>query len=198
MPELTPSESQPLDIRDEQALRALLESRGFDTSIWGEGATKSVADLWHELDEGESEILTAGAELIRRTHVAAVDVTATLSSGKTYHLIEQKQVYKGGQERHRNLITSLAEKIKPTEDTEGAVRRAVAEELGILTVKHIDLRGEQAMNKPSATFNGMSTELLLRLAHVEIHEADFKPEGYVEEQAEKSVHFAWEPVPFKH
>lgn len=194
MAETIPSESEPLDIRDEQALKDLLESRGFDTSRWGDGATKSVADLWHELDEGESEIISAGGELIRRTQVAAVDVTARLSNGQLQHLIEQKQVYKGGWERRRNLITSLAEKIKPNENTEAAVRRAIAEELGILTVKHIDLRGEQVMDKPSATFNGMSTELQLRLAHVEIHEADFKPEGYIEEQAEKSVHFVWELV----
>lgn len=194
MSESALGESQPLDILDEQALKDLLESRGFDTSRWGEGPTKSVADLWHELDEGESEIISAGPELIRRTHVAAVDVTATLRSGQTYRLFEEKQVYKNGGERRRNLITSLAEKTKPGEDTELAVRRAVAEELGISAVKHVTLCGEQVMCKPSATFNGMSTQLLLKLAQVEIYEADFKAEGYVEEQASKSVYLKWEPM----
>jgi hypothetical protein len=185
------SEPELLDIRDEEALRALLEGRGFDTSTWGEGATKSVADLWEELDEGETQILQAGNELIRRTHVAAVDVMANLSSGERYQLVESKQIYTGGWVRERSLITSLAEKIKPTEDTEMAVRRAVAEELGIQALKNLELLGEQVMYKPSTTFNGISTQLLLRLAKVEIAEEDFDPDGYVEHQAEKSVYFSW-------
>jgi hypothetical protein len=194
MSETVPNGPEVLEIENQEALRDLLEAHGFDTSKWGVGATKSVDSLWEEIDQGETGILRRGTELIRRTHVAAVDVAVSLGSGKRYQLRESKQVYEGGWVRERNLVTSLAEKIKPDEDTEVAVRRALAEELGISEVKSVELLGEQVIHKTSATFSGIETQLMLRFAKVELHEKDFKVEGYVERQPEKSIYFAWELI----
>lgn len=184
---------EPIDVTDVDALKCLLTRSGFDLSHWGEGATKSVEALWDELAEGESEIVSKMGIPTRRTNVAAVDVYATLPDAR-YRLNETKQVYRGGFERNRDLITSLGEKIKRGETAEAAVRRAVAEELGIRTVKSLELAGEQLLEKESATFNGMLSDLVLYLAKVEIDPSDFRPEGYIETQKDKLIYFNWHEI----
>lgn len=184
---------EPVDITDVDALRELLIGHGFDLTHWGEGSTKPLEALWNELAEGESEIVSKMGIPTRRTNVAAVDVYATLPDAR-YRLAENKQVYNGGYERERGLITSLGEKIKRGETAETAVRRAVAEELGIRTVKSLELVGEQLLERESATFNGMLSDLVLYLAKVEIDPSDFRPEGYIEVQPDKSIYFNWHEI----
>lgn len=180
---------------DSEALRLLLEDHGFDTSQWGVGATKPVEALWTEVEEGETEIIQLDGELVRRTYVAAINVTGRSADGTCYRLQEEKQVFKNGSERRRNLLTSLAEKIKPGEGTTEATLRALQEELGIVTapVSMADL-GEQVLEKQSQTFGGIRTQLLLKIAEVEIAAQDFNPDGYVEHQPDKSVYFTWEAL----
>ena len=111
--------------------------------------------------------------------------------GLRYKLYEEKQVFNNGSERRRHLVTSLAEKIKPDEKPEQAIIRAIQEELGIASPKHLQVLGEQVLEKSSQTFGGISTQLLLHMAMVEIDPSDFDPNGYVENQVDKSVHFEW-------
>ncbi len=194
MSEQYPQNSAVIPIGDDAVLRALLESHGFDTNLWGEGATKTVEALWLEVDEGETEILQIEGELTRRTNVAAVDVEVELSDGRRFRLYEEKQIYRGGATRERSLMTSLAEKIKPGEGIIVAARRAVEEELGISGQISITPGGEQVLEKSSQTFNGMRTQLLLKHAIVKISEDDFKPTGYIEVTSDKSVYFKWVPL----
>lgn len=183
-------------LNDSESLRQLLEGHGFDTAQWGVGATKTVDALWTEVEEGETEIVLLDGELVRRTSVAAINVTARSTDGVQYHLREEKQVFMNGSERRRNLITSLAEKIKPGEDTLAATLRALHEELGIvISPANVTYSGEQVLEKNSQTFGGIRTQLLLKIAQVEIATQDFNPDGYVERQPDKSVYFTWEAIP---
>jgi hypothetical protein len=194
MSEQTPSNESLVFVSGTGELKDLLEEHGFDTSRWGEGPTKTVDALWEEVDLGETEILEAGGEIIRRTRVVGVDVFAKFEDGQAYRLVEEKQVYSNGSERRRELITSLGEKVKSGEDPEAAVRRAVAEELGITSLTDVELLKELIVEKASLTYNGLATQLLLRLAKVTISEEAFDPQGYTEVQPDKSVHFKWEKL----
>lgn len=194
MSETAPFHEPPLYVEDEGALEALLRSYGFDTTQWGEGATKTVSALWEEIAEGETDMIEVDGELIRRTYVAAVDVAATLSDGSHYKLREDRQVFANGSVRRRNLMTSLAEKIKPQEETKFAVVRALQEELGIEKPAKVTLAGTQLLDKNSQTFGGIRTQLELSFAAVVIDEADFDPDGYVERQPDKTIYFKWDEV----
>lgn len=183
-------EYQPLPLESGEALRELLEAHDFDTAAWGDGPTKTVEALWHELEEGESVIMAIDGELVRRTNVAAVNVVVRFDD-ENYRLYEEKQVFANGSERRRNLVTSLAEKIKLDELPEQAVIRAINEELGISLPKIVRCLGERVLERVSQTFGGISTQLMLRLAEVELYASDFDPNGYIEYQKDKSVHFKW-------
>lgn len=188
------SPEQRVSIQDVQTLGAVLQAHGFDTARWGEGPTKTVADLWEEIAGGETELVEVQGELVRRTCVAGVDVFTELPDGSRYRLREDRQVFRNGSERRRTLATSLGEKVKPGETTEVAVRRAITEELGVAEVASLTERGTDFVVRRSQTYDGMQTELEMRLAEVTIAPADFRPEGYVEHQADKSIYFVWEAV----
>jgi hypothetical protein len=176
---------------DSDELRELLEYHGFDVSQWGVGATKPIDALWEEVSQGESELIEADGELIRRTHCVGVDVFVELANGSRLKLREDRQVYKNGSVRSRNLISSLAEKTRPDETPAGSVSRAIKEELGIAAVKSMKIGDRLIINKDSETYNGMATQLVIRLAEVELYLTDYQPDGYVEVQTDKSVYFTW-------
>ena len=189
----TPSSPEgPIAIENADALRVLLNDHGIVTDDWGRGATKTVEDLWDEVSAGETVIVEVTGELVRRTHVVAVNVTTRLDDGSSYRLYEERQVFKNGASRQRNLLTSLGEKIKLHENIETAVRRSITEELGVTSLKHIEPLGSQTVVQRSSSYQGMPTELQLEFANVEIAAADFNPEGYVERQSDKTVIFKWE------
>jgi len=180
-------------VEDSVALSGLLRATGYDVSQWGVGPTKTVESLWTEIANGESELVEVGGALMRRTYALGVDIVAEVD-GTRYKLREDRQVFRNGSERRRTLPTSIGEKARPDEDMEAGVRRAIAEELGIHEYVRLTDNGSATLVRYSQTYGGMPTEMHMRYAEVEIVSADFRPEGYVEEQAEKSIYFVWEPV----
>jgi hypothetical protein len=196
MSERAPAATEELRVlvSDAQALSAELQAHGFDVERWGEGPTKTVDALWQEISEGETELVEVEGELVRRTCVAGVNVFAELPDGSRYRLREDRQVFRNGAERQRSLPTSLGEKVKPGETTEVAVRRAIHEELGIAEVAGLTELGTERVVRRSQTYGGMQTELEMRLAEILLAPADFRPEGYIEHQDDKSVYFVWEAV----
>lgn len=104
------------------ALTHWLHTRQIDTSTWGQGAAKQVADLWQELVAGES---TLQADPPLRC-VAVVEV---LVEREGQCLVETAQHFVDGRVRTRNRPPS--EKLKPGEAPLAAAQRCLVEELGI-------------------------------------------------------------------
>ncbi|KAK4769929.1 hypothetical protein SAY87_030461 [Trapa incisa] len=91
---------------------------------WGiKPGTKNVNNLWLELSEGETS-LADSIPPIRTVNV----VTVRIIGQDGAILIESRQELSDGSVRNRRR--PLSEKMKPGETTEGAVFRAVKEELG--------------------------------------------------------------------
>lgn len=193
MAEHASDQQQPLRFATIDQLEVELRAAGFDTTEWGDGATKRVDDLWEELESGETELSLVDGELVRKTYVAGVDVYAE-SGGQWYRLVEEKQVFANGAERRRELASSIAEKMRPQESIEEAAHRALQEELGVTGPVSVSSTGEDVIQKASQSFGGMQTKLHRRTASVQISEQDFRPEGYVERQPDKSIYFVWQPV----
>lgn len=105
-----------------QHLAAWLHARHIDTTMWGCGGAKSVTDLWHELQHGEST-LTDDPPL-RCLQVVEVIIR------RDYHLlVETEQHFADGRIRLRNRPPS--EKMQPSESPETAACRCIQEELAI-------------------------------------------------------------------
>ncbi len=106
--------------------------------------------------------------------------------------MEERQVFKDGRERQRRLATSLTEKLKPKEKPDDAAKRAISEELGIKDIAEPQKKGEYTVLKPSEIFPGLKSNYNAFMFEVRLNADQFKPEGYIEEQADKTTCFVWE------
>ena len=190
------SEMGPLEDTPEkpaaESLQAKLEKYGIPVNTWGQGATKTLQQLEKEIANGESEIVEENGTITRRVSVLTIDVFYVDESGKTMKLKEQKQVFKSGDIRERQLSTSMAEKLKSGEQpNEAAVKRAIAEELGITGKVTISAGQPSTADTSSPSYPGLPSQMQLHQFSATITGADYKA-GYVEVQKDKSSYFVWE------
>ncbi len=130
---------------NEQQLAAWLQMQGIDTSGWGEGNAKTVADLWLELTQGDCVL---EHDPVRRQ----VTVVRVFFWQDGRLLLEIEQRLENGRSRHRYRPPS--EKLKPGESPFMAARRCLQEELGLSENQfHLDIashrRYETAAISPS-------------------------------------------------
>jgi hypothetical protein len=177
------------------ALRQQLESAGIDLSEWGEGQTKTLTHLQREIENGETVLITSEkGELLRRVVVSSADIFYFSPAGKKYRLKEDKQVFKDGRERKRDLKQAVSEKVKLNEDPKNTIIRGMREELGIegeisLTETGID---EQLLS--SFSYPGLQSQYIRHKFETILTDQQFKFDGYIEKQEDKSTYFVWEEV----
>lgn len=179
------------EIEGEQQLIELLDQYGVDHSHFGQGEAKTIAHLLKELREGECQLRpTAEGKLERLVLGSCVDVYH-----QGLHLIEEKQVFRDGRVRERDIYTSIGEKLHPGEDPRAAAERALQEELGI--DEPLQLRYRERHVKQvgfSQSYPGLHTCYEMEVFEVELPESQFVADGYVEEQADKSTYWVWRPA----
>jgi hypothetical protein len=102
-------------------LEKLLTANGLNISQWGLHSTKTVAELWQEMTEGETRLQAHPLQRI------VEGVVIVVRHGDKV-LIEQRQEFSNGHTRTRGLAPS--EKMKSGESAIDAARRGLTEELG--------------------------------------------------------------------
>jgi hypothetical protein len=133
-------------------------------------------------------------ELLRKVLVVGADIFYLSPEGKKFRLKEEKQVFKDGRERRRDLGTAVSEKMKPGENPKEAMVRGIAEELeieGEINLTKIDT-DEKLITSPS--YPGLQSQYVTHKFEVALNEQQFNPDGYKEEQSDKSTYFIWEEV----
>eukprot|EP01026_Neomeris_dumetosa_P034096 TRINITY_DN2738_c0_g1_i1.p1 TRINITY_DN2738_c0_g1~~TRINITY_DN2738_c0_g1_i1.p1 ORF type:complete len:227 (+),score=21.45 TRINITY_DN2738_c0_g1_i1:77-757(+) len=105
-------------------LESWLNSNGVDTQEWGTGPTKTVQELFEEVQLGETQLMLSEEGNVQRfVRIAIVDIKN--DAGQT--LMEFKQVLPNGHERQRGLM--LSEKLLRDEEWEVGAKRGIQEEL---------------------------------------------------------------------
>lgn len=173
------------------SLRAFLEAHSIPIQKWGKGEAKTLDHLLAEINTGEATIAVKDSRVIRMIATAAVNVYYTEGAGNLL-LVEDRQVFCDGQIRRRNLNTSLGEKVKVGEKPEEAAQRALEEELGIN--ENLSFISESVLEKPllpSESFPGLYVTNVLYRFDVFLPAQFYRPEGYVEYQADKTTYFIW-------
>lgn len=99
-----------------------LNQQGIDTASWGCGSTKSVADLWTELKNGE---ITLQCDPPLRE----VGVVQIIIRRDDLVLLEVEQEFETGKRRSRNIFPS--EKLRNQEDYLSAAKRGLKEEIDL-------------------------------------------------------------------
>ena len=195
-------ESFKPDISTDEKLQQfsdILREHGVAVEHWtGEKGTKTVHDLFHEIENGETEVeFSETGEVLRIVHVVAGDITFyDPETGKTCRLKEDKQVSKmDGSIKHRpELHGAVAEKMKVGEDPREATLRGIHEELGISGDFEIGDEELIQETRHTPTYPGLTSQYRIHRVPVKIDKASFIQNGYSEEQPTKINYFVWEDI----
>jgi hypothetical protein len=184
-----------LDQTKPSDLEVLLQESGIDLSLWGKGEAKTLGHLQKEINEGETNLVKDNeGKLLRKVLVGGTDVFYTSSEGKKFKLKEEKQVFKDGRERRRDLGQAVLEKIKPDEDPKEAMIRGVKEELGIEGDLEMLDKGTEEKYVMSPSYPGLQSQYVRFKFEITLDDNQFNPDGYIENQADKSTYFIWEEI----
>ena len=162
---------------------------------YGTGKFKTVGHLFNEIKEGETVLTEKDGKLTRKVYfVGARIIFKDKDSGKWLHLYEEKQVFKDGRVRRRDLPFSMAEKFKLGEEPTNVLVRGMKEELDI-TIKNNQFNFFNEMEiEDNGDYPGIRSfhtghEFLVVLTPDQI-----KEEGYIERQSDKDVYFKWKSL----
>lgn len=176
---------------DRDSLQTFLEAHNISLQKWGMGEAKTLDHLLAEINTGEVIITVKDCRVIRTISTAAVNVYYAEETRRLL-LVEDRQVFSDGRIRRRNLSTSLGEKVKSGETPEVTAQRAVEEELGVReNLTFIPKPVIEKPSLPSESFPGLSVVNVLYRFDVFLPAQFYKPEGYIEHQADKTTYFIW-------
>jgi hypothetical protein len=176
-------------------LKNILKRGGIDFSQWGKGETKTLNHLQREIENGECTLIIGKqGEVLREVVIARANIFYISKEGKKYRLKEEKQVFKDGRERRRNLKYSLNEKVKFGENIKEAMIRGIKEELGIEGDLSLKETGIEEETEDSPSYPGLKSHYIYHNFEVSLNDQQFNPNGYIEDQEDKTTYFIWEEI----
>lgn len=182
----------PSDISFDTLMEKLITGN-ISVEDYGVGNAKTVSHLLSEINEGEATVTIDEANNIyREVSVLWADVLCVCSDGRVYILKEDRQEFKDGRVKRRNLDSSIGEKLKPSEAPNDAVSRALREELSVEEIDRVYDVGYNERTFIPDTFPGIESTYKMHKYVTVIPEKEFKPEGYVEYQNDKTNYYVWE------
>jgi len=175
------------------ALKAWLSKHGIRYDGWGQDSSKSLDNLWQELEAGE-------VRLEDTPPLRVVDVVQIVIRQGEQILVEAEQEFFNGQRRFRDQPPS--EKIKPRETVFEAARRCLQEELGVPPediVLNLDSHKEYQTNTNSISYPGLPSQYnfhLLEAAVSGLPNDDFWHENSAGGKIDpvKRHRWGWRPV----
>ena len=185
------------NINNHTELEEILTKYNIDPTEYGKNKAKTLDHLLKEILDFETILYDLEGKLVR---------VLTLSTAKVYYkqegsdavleLREDKQVFKDGRMRVRNLDPSISEKFKMGENEKDCILRALVEELGM----HLDspyeieyLRMDKEENL-SPSYPGLLSIYHLHRFNITIPEIEYNKEGYMEKQKDKTTYFSWKKI----
>jgi len=180
------------NINDIVELTNKLKEYKVPVDYWGTGNAKTVEHLLDELKNEECEIVDEGGYLVRYIEFVGVKMYYKDKNGDIYVLKEDRQVFKDGRTRRRDMVASVAEKMKFGEDPLKSAIRGVREELDI-KLSNTQLKKMRDLNYDggSQSYPGLKTKYKGHQFTCFLNDKQYKPNGYVEVQKDKSTFFVW-------
>lgn len=188
-----------LKVRSLTSLQRILKQHEVPFETWGQGPTKTVEDLWKEIQNGESRLaISKRGKLMRLVERAQALVYHEGPTGRLF-LRESMQVFANGTRRIRKQDISVSEKRQQGERALTAMARGIREELGITLVDLSVLEripGEfRSSSKSSKSYPGLIAKNRMTRFRWLMPIEHFDPEGYVEHQPQrKTTCFDWMPA----
>lgn len=175
-------------------LQAILERHRIPTESWGQGKAKTLDHLLAEINGEEAVLQEESDRLLRVISTVMLDVYCAVGD-EVLVLKEDRQIFRDGRCRRRNMDASLGEKMKRGEEAEKTARRALQEELYITENIPLTQTSEPRTEcAPSRSFPGLFTINTRYTFKVSLPQNHFRAEGYTERQSDKTTYFVWEKV----
>ncbi len=175
----------------------LLKEHNINIEEWGKANAKGLDSLVSEVMVGETKLETgANGDLLRFIEVVAGNVIYTDNHQNKFQLVEDRQEFADGRIRRRDQLfgTSISEKMMPNESPEIALRRGLQEELAIVNANFSDEPVIEEKEHISHSFPGLKSNYKVHIFDVSINDSDYQPNGYIEEQDDKSTYFIWKKI----
>lgn len=174
------------------ALEAWLKTHGINYEVWGKNNSKSLHNLWHELEAGE-------VQLKEFPPLRVVEVVQIIIRRNSDILVEAEQEFISGQRRFRNQPPS--EKVKPGETIQQAARRCLKEELSVPSeaVKlQMESHRQHQMNTNSISYPGLPSQYNFHLLEAVVSglpDGDFWCENQTQDKVDpvKRHRWVWQP-----
>jgi hypothetical protein len=159
---------------------------------WGKGYAKTIEHLYEELQNDECSIKELDGYLLRTIEYVGVRILYKDSEGSTLLLKEDRQVFKDGRTRRRNMPSSVSEKMKFGEDATISAVRGIEEELGIkISYNQLIKQRPHFYDGGSQSYPGLKSKYKGNHFTCYLTDEQFNPDGYVENQKDKSTFFIW-------
>ncbi len=162
---------------------------------WGTGNAKTVEHLLDELNNDECIITVESNYLVRYIEFVGIRMFYKDKEGNSYTLKEDRQEFKDGRTRRRDMQSSVSEKMKFGEDPLESAIRGIQEELGI-RVMFNQLKKWRDLNYDgrSQSYPGLKTKYKGHQFTCWLDDRQYNPNGYVEIQKDKSTFFIWHKI----
>jgi hypothetical protein len=187
----------------------ILHSYSIPIEKWtGKKSTKTLDDLYEEVESKESTLtVTSAGKLLRTVNIASAIVISTHpKTGKIFKLIETRQVFADGSIRKReHLIGGMTEKIKMGESALEGTVRGLREELQIINGFKLATHVENIIrNAKTTSYPGLNSKQIIQKTYVKLdseHLTRTIDSGFKELQKTKggkllkTTYFKWVEVP---
>jgi hypothetical protein len=173
-----------------------LESKLVKYSIpiqhWGTGQAKTTTHLLDELDNDECIIKDEGGYLVRYVEFVGIRILYKDENGVTWLLKEDRQEFKDGRVRRRDIQSSVSEKMKAGENPNISAVRGIEEELGIeVGISQLKKLRPLYYDGGSQSYPGLKSKYVGHHFTCYLTPEQFMENGYVEIQKDKSTFFKW-------
>ncbi len=175
----------------QEDLIQLLRKYKIPFESWGTGNSKPFEKFCSEINSSEAKLVERDNELFRLVSVVVMNVFY-FNNNQHFKLKEDRQIYKDGRVVRRDLKDSLLEKLKPQEDPYSGALRALREELGITTKVTLNDNGMTSEIVEGKSYPGLMNHGTLYNYEAILSDKEFKQEGYIEIQDDKTSYFVWE------
>jgi hypothetical protein len=170
------------------------EVNNINLGLWGIGEAKTAAHLVDEVQEGEAILEIVDGCILRK--IQPISIAIYSPTQPKLILREVKQVFNDGRVRERNLPDkcSVAEKVNVlyNETPEKAAIKGILEELKIqVDPSQLIYKRQYSKTGPSRSYPGIITEKEIHIFECKFTQDQFNPDGYIEEQKDKTNHFKW-------
>ena len=166
-------------------LEKQLSNFKIDFSQWNhDRGTKTVAELNHEIEAGETTLEIIDGKLFRIVKLISINVQIKLGN-ELFILVEDKQIFFTGAVRKRGL-RNLAEKIKNKEKPEQTVIRALKEEISLTTNKKPIFREKTQESKTSPSYPQLDSIYQIWNYSITLDEEDLAQIKFSEYQKKES------------